>query len=76
MDRKKLLYIVNGMKFNIALMEGPQKIRCLIDLRYQGIQHLKAGGIHNEDFRVMSMAEEPALLLVPNRELVELNSKF
>jgi hypothetical protein len=46
------------------------------DLRYQGIQHLKAGGIHNEDFRVMSMAEEPALLLVPNRELVELNSKF
>ena len=42
------------------------------DLGHQGVEHLQTGGIHYQDLRVVAVAEETALTLGADGELVEL----
>lgn len=42
------------------------------DLGYQGIKHFKAGGVHDQNFGVMPVAQEPPFPLRADGELIEL----
>lgn len=43
------------------------------DLGYQRIKNFEAGCIHDQDFRIMAVAQEPPFPLCANCELIELH---